>query len=232
MRNRLKAAVLTAVGIVALLGSGLNANAQVTVGVDSGANWQGFMNVFELPSNGGGFVFGSTWATVDLTANFSGSTLTLRPNTIGDPNPFWYTPSGGPGATGNKIMDASFYIEQTGPFAGKTITFTGNVLANTLVSPYTSVAFIKDFASDFSSVVTTTAPLVNGVFSINLTTINDPARHVQYGFETVGPNVWITDVAPKGFVQIAPVPEPSTTAFIIGGVAFLGLMVRRQRSNA
>ena len=186
------------------------------------------MNVFELPSNGGGYVFGSGWGVADLCATFSGPTLTLTPNTIGDPSSFWYTPSGGPGATGNKIMDANMYVETTGAYVGQNLTFTGVVLNNTLVNPYTSVAFIKDFAPDYSSFNIVTAPLVNGVFSITLATLNDPNRHVQYGFETIGPNVWITDVASKGLVQVTAVPEPSVVALAILGIA--GLAMGRRNS--
>ncbi|MGH8048534.1 MAG: hypothetical protein ACREKL_14940, partial [Chthoniobacterales bacterium] len=127
MKHRIKAAVLATVGAVVLLGPG-KANASLTFGVDPAFSWQGFMNVFELPSNGGAYVFGSVWGTADLTANFSGTTLTLGPNTVGDPSSFWYTPSGGPGATGNKIMDASFYVDKGGTLAGQTIIFTGNVI--------------------------------------------------------------------------------------------------------
>ena len=50
------------------------------------------------------------------------------------------------------------YVETTGVFSGTTLTFEGNVLANTLVgnvnqlgNGWTSVAFIKDFAPDYSS---------------------------------------------------------------------------------
>ncbi len=71
----------------------------VVVGVADGSSpWQGFMNVFELPLHGGGYVFGSSWGVADLTANFDdvNHKLSIGPNTIGDPNPFWYTPSGGP----------------------------------------------------------------------------------------------------------------------------------------
>lgn len=186
-----------------LLGAGTGV-AQVTVKVDTTKNWIGFMNVSELPANGGAYLFGSSWGTADLVAVFSGTShLTLTPNTIGDPAPYWYTPSGGPGATGNKTMDANMYVEVTGALAGQDVTFTGTVLSNTLVSPYTSVAFIKDFAANYSSFNVTTAPLVDGQFSITLSTIDDPARHVQYGFETIGPNVWVTDVAPMGLVRIA-----------------------------
>ena len=176
---------------------------------------------------------GSGWGTADLTATFSGPVLTLGPNTINDPNPFWYSPSGGPGAVGHKSMDAQMYVETNGVYTGQTLTFTGNVLANTLVghvnqlgNGWTSIAFIKDFASDYSSSVTVSAPLVNGIFSLSLSAINDPGRHIQYGFETIGPDVWATDVGPYGSIQITAVPEPSTLTLLAVGLA--GLVSRRR----
>lgn len=222
--------VIRNLALCAMIGTSVSANAVVgvTVGVDPVASWIGYMNVFELPSNGGAFLWGSGWGTADLNASFSGATLTLTPNTIGDPDPYWYTPSGGPGATGNKAMHASMYVENSLSLGGQTVTFTGNVLANTLVSPYTSIAFIKDFDPGYGSFNVITAPLVNGVFSINLATDPGAGRHVQYGFETVGPNVWVTDVASKGFVQITAVPEPSTIALIGLGAAALLAIRRRQ----
>ncbi len=188
------------------------------------------MNVSELPSNGGAYVFGSGWGTADLRATFSGAVLTLSPNIIGDPAAFWYIGGGAPGNPGNKIMDANMYVQPAdGTFSGQTLTFTGEVLANTLTSAHTSVAFIKDFAPDYSSFNTITAPLVNGVFSIDLLTLNDPARHVQYGFETIGVNVWVTDVAPFGSVDITAVPEPTSIALAgLGAAALLAFFRRRQ----
>jgi hypothetical protein len=210
---------------MALLGCALlcargQANA-ATVTVDPSASWQGFMNVFQLPSNGGAFVFNSSWGTADLTATFSGPVLTLGPNSIGDPDPFWYTPAGGPGATGNKNMDANMYVEvDDNSLAGQNVTFTGTVLSNSLISPYTSVAFIKDFAPDFSSSVSTTVPLAPGPFSITLATNAGLGRHVQYGFETIGPDVWVTDRGPVGQIQVtASVPEP--TVLTLAGLAGL-----------
>jgi hypothetical protein len=193
------------------------------------------MNVFNLPSQGGAYQFGSGWGIPDLVATWSGPTLTLAPNTIGDAANYWYTPAGGAGATGNKIMDANFYVETTGVFSGQTLQFKGSVLANTLVGKqdangngWTSVAFIKDFAPDYSSSVSITAPLVNGVFDISLAALADPTRHVQYGFETIGPDVWVTDVAPFGNIQIAAVPEPGTLALLGLALGIQVLLRRRQ----
>lgn len=227
MNNHIKA-LKSCLAALALAGSALSSQAQVDVTVDPGASWQGYMNVFELPSNGGGYVFGSPWGTGDLVANFSGPVLTLSPNTIGDPNPFWYTPSGGPGAAGNKIMEANMYVQNDGGWAGQTVSFSGTVLANSFTSAHSTVAFIRDFAPDFSSFNVTSIALGGpGDFTISLATINDPARHVQYGFTTTGVNVWVTDVGSFGNLQVTAIPEPST--FAVAGLGLAALLVLRRR---
>jgi len=245
MKNWYRKSIVTAIGAVALLGA-VSKSSAATYTVDPGATWLGYMNVFNTGAPGygaagaGGYVFGSGWGTADLRATFAGPVLSLAPNTIGDPDPFWYTPLGGPGAIGNKIMDASFYQQFDGPLAGTTVTFTGDVLGNSLANGpvdaaghgWTTVAFIKDFAPDFSSFVVSSVALPVGVFSVSLATINDPARHVQFGFETIGPDVWFTDVAPYGSATItaAPIPEPSTLALAgLGGMAALSLIRRRNK---
>jgi hypothetical protein len=131
-------------------------------------------------------------------------------------------------------MDANMYIEPPGSLPGQLVTFKGKVLANTLVGSvnqegngWTSVAFIKDFAPDFSSFVQVTVPLTPGPFSISLNTLNDPARHVQYGFETIGPDVWITDVGQYGSIQVVGIPEPATLSLV--GIAVCGLLARRRQ---
>lgn len=186
----------------------------------------GFMNVTNLPppSGDGAYQFGSPWGFADLTAVYSGNDLILGPNTVGDPNEYWYqcvggsTPPncGGPGAPGNKIMEANAYAEvNDGSLAGQTVNFTGVVLSNTLTPAHVVYAFIKDFAPDYSSFTSSVIPLTTtGAFSLSLNTINDPARHVQYGFQTVGVNVWVSDVGPYGVMVIGPdaaVPAGRTT---------------------
>jgi beta-glucanase (GH16 family) len=193
-----------------------------TLTVDPAEEWLGYMNVSELPANGGAYISGGTWNVADLRTSFSGSTLTLSPNTINDPAPYWYIGGGAPGRPGNKIMSANMYVEKTGSLSGKTITFTGTVTANTLTAAHSTVAFIKDFAADYSSFTSTTAPLVNGVFSISHVTAAGSGRHVQYGFETTGVNVWSTDAGPFGSVQIAPFTATPFSTWM-AGLDFAGL---------
>lgn len=226
--------------VTLMTGALVPANA-VTYTVDPGASWVGFINVFNVGGAGygtaaaGGYVYGSGWGTSDLRTSFAGPVLSLKANTIGDPNSFWYTPSGGPGAVGNKIMDANFYQEFTGPLAGTTVTFQGSVVANSLLGPvdaagrgWTAVAFIKDFAPDYSSSVATTVPLNSlGSFTISLPTINDAARHVQFGFQWIGPDVWAGDPLSVPSVDVVAVPEPATAALVLVGCA--GLVLRRKK---
>lgn len=200
------------------------------VGVDdSSAPWLGFMNVFELPENGGGFVFGSPWGVPDLVANFDDSvpSVTMSPNTIGDPNEFWYQGGGGPGAPGNKIMEANLYQQvDDGSLSGTTVTFSGFVLSNTFTAAHDAKIFIRDFASDFSSSVDVFADATPGAFSISLDTIADPSRHVQWGFQVKGVNVWVTDVDPFGNVVFSSVPTPASIALLgLGGM----VATRRRR---
>jgi hypothetical protein len=201
--------VLRRAVVAALVACSLSAGAAraVTFVPDTGLN-NGYMNVFDLSYN---YIFGSGWGTADLCANYGGGNWTLSPNTIGDPNPFWYSPSGGPGSTGQKIMDANLYAQFDGTYAGQSMTFSGNVVSNTLAASHFAFVFIRDFAPDFSSMVETKIPMpASGAFSITQAMINDPARHQQYGFQMVGPCVWYTDVAPYGNVVVgAPQVTPT-----------------------
>jgi hypothetical protein len=248
MKTHFTKIFMTGFAAMAMLVSASAVRADVTVGVNNSAGgdfgpWLGFMNVFELPSNGGGFVFGSPWGIPDLVATFNdtGATLTLSPNTINDPNEFWYqggrpgedpmdpNDNGGPGAPGNKIMQANLYQQAVdGLYSGQTVTFSGMILSNTFTSAHSTRVFVSDFAPDYSSRVDSFFDITGpGAFSVSLATINDPARHIQFGFQTTGVNVWATDVGPFGSVVIGTVPEPGSIAVL--GMGALGLIARRRR---
>jgi hypothetical protein len=216
--------LLTKTLACALLGLAVAAKADTAINLDPSAPWIGFMNVFEIPANGGGYVFGSSWGTADLCATFSGSTLTLAVNHVNDPSSFWYTPAGQPGATGNKTCDANMYVEVNGgTLGGQTVTFSAKLINNDLLTNanYTSSIFIKDFAPDYSSSVSTNLQLTAlGPVTVSLTTIADPARHVQYGFETSGPDVWVTDIGNYGTITLVPAGPAAVaiTAAASGGL--------------
>lgn len=207
--------------IVALVGTAASA---AVVGVDdSSAPWLGFMNVFELPENGGGFVFGSGWGVPDLSASFDdmAGTVTMGPNSIGDPDPFWYQGGGAPGAAGNKFMEANLYQQvDDGSLSGTTVTFEGVIASNTFTDAHNARVFIRDFAADFSSSVDVFADADTGAFSISLDTIADGTRHVQWGVQVGGVNVWVTDTTPFGTVVFNQVPTPGSLALLgLGGIA-------------
>ena len=198
---------------------------------DSTGPWLGFMNVSELPANGGGFVFGSGWGVPDITASFDdgAGTLTISPNTIGDPDPFWYIGGGAPGNPGNKIMEANLFIQvQDDNLAGTTVNFEGEILSNTYTAAHEGFIFIRDFAPDFSSFNETIVPASVGAFSISLALDPGLGRNIQYGFQSIGENVWITDVAPFGsfVVGTGVIPEPATALLVLAAAPLA--MVRRR----
>jgi len=188
------------------------ANAQVNVTVDPATMTFGYMHVWDLPENGGAYQFGSGWGPADLTAVFAGPQLTLGPNTIGDPNEYWYQcvggalppDCGGPGAPGHKIMGANGFAEvNDGSLNGQTLIFSGTVVSNTLTEAHTVQAFIKEFDPGWGLISETYVDLTLGSFSVTRA-IDAGAAVVQYGTVMTGVNVWVTDVGPFGTIVIGP----------------------------
>ena len=190
---------------------GLTITSGVALTVDGETMTNGYMNVFAPPSAGGGYLSGSGWAVKDLRAQFTGSTsVTLAPCYVADSGTYWYTPSGQPGATGNKIMEANVYGQADGTYAGQSVKFSGTVPSYTLqggTSGWSVKAFIRDFAADYSSYNEQAVPIsATGSFSVRLNAVNDPTRHVQWGLQMKGPDVWITELASKGNVVVSALP--------------------------
>jgi hypothetical protein len=230
--TRTKMFVCCAVAAVAALSVHAQASAATVTPGPSTDPWNGYMNVFELPANGGGWVFGQVWGIPDLDVTFDdpGSKLTFGPATIDDPDPFWYSSgAGAPGAVGNKNMEALLYVESTGPLAGQTVDFTFNTLSDTTTSAHEGFAFIKDLAPDYSSSVDTIVALTGGPQTVSYATINDPARHIQYGFRMLGVNIWPGDEPTFGNFMIGTIPEP--TSIVLAGLGLIGMLgVRRKRA--
>lgn len=192
--------------LVLLVGGFSFIKAQNTVEVDANAMFLGYANVFELPANGGAWVFGQPWGVPDLktVVDPAGGTITLQPNfnTYGDNplDPFWVNQSTG---EGNKIFEGNTYVEDE-TLAGSELTFNGGVVSNTLDAEYTAIAFIKVFDVNYSVVKTETAELVAGEnFSVVYTNVEPADTWVQYGFQVVGVNANPADEPTLGSVVVS-----------------------------
>lgn len=206
MKSLLKRISLFAIILCALC---VTAKAQTTTNVflDPSRAWNGYMGVSEL---NGTYLWGSGWGIPDLCAGFTGDVLTLSPNHINDPAAYWYTPSGGPGAVGNKLMSASFYVEDASlASVGTEVVFSGYCWSDTLVPTNDHcTVFIKEFDSFWNVVGSSTLDIsAPGPFSI--TNVSFGATTVQYGFTLNGPCWWVTDVGSKGSIIFSSNPPPA-----------------------
>lgn len=205
----------------------LQGSAQVAVTVNNANPWSGFMNVYDLAGGSaqGGYLWGSSWAIADLRATISGPTLTLSPNVSQWlPSDSYWVNAGQP----NKWMEANFYVDVGTDFAGKSVTFSGDTIANTLVSPYSSVAVIKEFGPGYSWIGMTTVALVGGS-PFSVTRDIGAGNIAQYGFLTQGPNADPATVASWGVVSLVVVPEPTSLSLL--GFGILGLILIRRGQN-
>ena len=186
-----------------------------SVSVDASANWLGFANVFNLPSeNDGVFIFASEWGVADLRTDIDteNNTLTLFPNfnTYAN-NPgdeFWINPTTG---EGNKIFEGITFVESTA-LAGNILEFTGTVESFTISPEYTVTAFIRVFNADFSFNKSVVEELTGtGDFELLYDDVdleNDVT--VQYGFTVIGVNANPANEAALGNVVVGPVSLSNT----------------------
>jgi hypothetical protein len=239
--------ILTLAVAVAFTTVGFNttASAQTIVNVDLNQTWIGYMAVFD--NNGGpvgskgGAVFASDWGFADLksTINLGAGTLTLQPNyntyanSLGgtDADRAFWTDSidGGvtAGPNGNKWMEANGYI-QNGSWGGGLLTFQGDILSSTMLSPnYTVSAFIKSFDANWGWVGWSQDFISNGATDFSVT-FDAPAGIVQYGFLVEGLNA--NPVNEVAYGSVVVLPEPSTYALLaLGATGFGAHLLRRRR---
>ena len=204
--------------------------AQNNVEFSASDNWLAFMNVFQLPADGGGYEFGSPWEIDKLKTlvNIAENTISLQPNfntyaeNSGDA--YWVNQST---MMGNKDMEANTFAEPGASFNGQDLTFSGAVMANTLADGYTATFFIKaldpnnDYQDALGGAKIAELP-ESGNFTVSATGAELAAGLViQYGFAVRGPNANPANEAMMGSVRIGNmvsstdnVVKEATTVFV------------------
>ena len=186
--------------------------AQNNVTIDATAEWIGFMNVSNLPADGGAYEFGSFWGLEDLksTLDEASNTVILQPNfnTYDTNDPYWTNPST---LEGNKIMEGLTFIEPGDAFNNNDLTFSGTILSNTLSSDYSVFVFIKalDPMNEYVDVLEGSKVIelpASGSFSVSATAEElAPGLLVQYGFSVVGLNANPANESALGNITIGAV---------------------------
>ena len=171
---------------------------QNDVMVSATDNWVAYVNVFDLPANGGGYLWGSSWevSEVKTTLDVTENTVTLQPNFglyAADPtDAYWVDQST---MDGNKFLEASTFVEPGPSFNGNDLTFHGDILSNTLdLTQYEALFFIKaldslnGYQDAFGGSQTYTMPS-SGSFTVSVAAADIPSGLiVQYGFSVRGIN--------------------------------------------
>ena len=187
----------------AVLASACRSEAQALATVDPAQTWSAYLSWSPMPGDASGYggSGASSWGAAALQAVFVGNTnLVLSPNTnVYNPASQYWVNADGSGANN---MDASFYV-QNDSLVNQNLTFTGLCLSNNLAGGYTSQAFIKVFNSSYTLLAEVTSGLVEGQSFLISTSSIPGAAHVQYGFETVGPDANPATASSLGQVVVA-----------------------------
>ena len=173
--------------------------------------WTGWLN-WCVPVDTCG---GDYWWIGSLPATISGDIVALAPHTW--VTTYWNVPAG------SGTMDAVLFVEDH-TLAGQSVTFSGVVLFNTLVSPYVATAFVRDFDADNGyTFEESKVPLVSGQrFSVSREIASGSGHFVEIGFETNGPNADPDGVGLLGSVQVAPADPDVLFPKLLADVTGLG----------
>ncbi|MDB3906256.1 T9SS type A sorting domain-containing protein [Crocinitomicaceae bacterium] len=185
--------------------------AQNDIEASASDNWIAFMNVTDLPADGGAYQFGSPWALADVQTvlDVPNNTITLQPNfnTYADnlTDAFWVNQTT---MEGNKQMEASTFVEPGPSFNGQDLTFSGYVLSHTIDADYEGQFFVKalDSLNGYSDALNgnyiQTLPM-SGQFTVTVPAAELPTGLlIQYGFTVIGPNANPLEEATLGSIVI------------------------------
>mgnify|MGYP001147741435 CR=1 FL=1 len=189
--------------------------AQNNENLSATAPWSSFMNVFDLNGN---YMFGDGWTIIDLKTvrDSSNNQIILYPNfntyanaiASGDQAEidYWTDNNGG----GNKIMEASTFVEPGSSYNEQDLTFSGQVISNTISSDYEVKYFIKaldpgnNFADALGGSKVMNLP-ASGEFQVSATAAElASGLIIQYGFSVIGINANPDSMSVLGNVVIGP----------------------------
>ncbi|MDG1332059.1 MAG: T9SS type A sorting domain-containing protein [Crocinitomicaceae bacterium] len=200
---------------------------QNNISADASDAWIGYVNVFDLPADGGAYQFGSAWEVPKLktTLDVPTNTITLQPNfNTYEENPadaFWVNQTT---MEGNKQMECLTFVEPAG-FNDTDLTFIGSVSSNDLDSGYVAKFFIKalDPANGYADALSGSKVFdlpASGIFTVSATAAELPAGLViQYGFSITGQNANPADEASLGSIVIEAADASITEANPFGSVS-------------
>ncbi len=181
--------VIAVFAMLFLVFSSVQADVTFIPGPDE--SWNGYVNVYELPANGGGYLWGSSWGIADLRASFVENDMIymqLNTNNYAPGDEYWVNPTTG---LGNKQVEANLYYEINGiDFAGEKAIFEFRVKSNDLPAGTPAYAFFKVFAPGYNFIGMYTEDLTAGDHKLELNI--DPSYNgyiLQVGFQIVAPPV-------------------------------------------
>ena len=186
VKSNSRGGLLFGLALGAWLAGGMAGQAQVTVAVDPGKSWIGYMSWYDTSDK---YLGGTNCLTAKLPAGFVPNSASAARLVLGI-NSSTYATNGVfnlADGTPNRILDTDFYVELGTNYGGQTVTFNGVVESNSLPSQWTAYAVVKEFTPpNYGYVGADTVPLTSGAFTVS--------RHIgagdlaQFGFYIYGPN--------------------------------------------